>query len=83
LEGIEILIKLIKNNKNILFNNIYNFTDSEESDDLYELNKLFDDMLFLKSNNKSSKYNNKINKYINKIEQMINELYGFEKYVLK
>jgi hypothetical protein len=67
------LIKLIKNNKNIINYTNYNFIDS---DNYIELKDLFDNLLEYENNNK-------INEYIEKIEQMIIELRGFENYVLK
>jgi hypothetical protein len=73
LEGIEIFIKLIKNNKKIKNKLYYKFIDS---DDYIELIKLFDE--FIKCKN-----DNEIDKYIEEIEQMINELNGFKNYVLK
>jgi hypothetical protein len=82
LEGIEILIKLIKNNKKIKNDIIYTFIDSYDSYDSYdsadyiELKDLFDNLIKCKNNNK-------IDEYIEKIEQMIVELNGFQNYVLK
>jgi guanylate kinase len=76
LEGIENLIKLIKNNKQIKNkkNNIMcNFIDA---DDYIELKNLFKNLI-------DCKKNKKVNKLIEKIEEMIIKLNGFEKYVLK
>jgi hypothetical protein len=70
LEGIEIFIKLIKNNKIIKNKLYYYFTDY---DDYSELNDLFDNVY---------KFDND-NEYIEEIEQMIIELNGFEEYILK
>jgi Leucine-rich repeat (LRR) protein len=79
LECIEILTKLKKNNKitsNKTQNIIYNTIDSEDSDELIELKKLFDNLC---------KYQNddKFYEYTNKIENMIIKLNEFQKYVLK
>jgi hypothetical protein len=73
LEGIENLIKLIKNNKQIKNNIKYNFIDSN---DYIELNDLFKNLINCKKNEKN-------NNLIKKIEEMIIKLNGFEKYVLK
>jgi hypothetical protein len=72
LEGIEILTKLIKNNKQIKNNIIYNFIDS---DDYIELNELFKNLIKCDDN--------KIDTYIEEIEKMIGNLNGFQKCVLK
>jgi internalin A len=72
LEGIEKIVNLIKNNKQLKNNIIYNFIDS---DDYIELNDLFRNLIKCDDN--------KINKYIEQIEQIIKELNGFQKYVLK
>jgi hypothetical protein len=67
------LVKLIKNNKNIINDMSHNFIDSN---DYIELNNLFVNLIKCKNNNR-------IDKYIDKIEQMIKELNGFQNYVLK
>jgi hypothetical protein len=72
LEGIEILVKLIKN-KNI----IKMSCDFIDSNDYIELNDLL--IKLFKCEN-----NNEIDEYIDKIEKTIIELDGiFQKYVLK
>jgi hypothetical protein len=69
LEGIENLVKLIKNNKQIKNKIKYIFIDY---DDYIELNNLFGNLIKCD--------NNKIDE---NIENMIKELNGFQKYVLK
>jgi hypothetical protein len=75
LEGIENLIKLIKNNKQIKNNMEYTFANSDDSDDYIELNYLFVNLI--------KDDDNKIDKNIKNIEKNIKELNGFQKYVLK
>jgi hypothetical protein len=70
LEGIENLIRLIKNNNNILNDMFINFADA---DDYIELKNLFDNLLNCKNNYKIDE----------EIEKMIIKLYRFQKYVLK
>jgi hypothetical protein len=71
LEGIENLIKLIKNNNIILNDLCYNFIDQI---DYMELNILFDDLVICKDKN---------NEKIEQIEKMIVKLNGFQKCILK
>jgi hypothetical protein len=66
------LVELIKNNKNIKNNIVYNFSDSN---DFVELQELF--------NNLIKSENNNIDESIIKIEKMIIELNGYQKCVLK
>jgi hypothetical protein len=72
LEGIESLVKLIKNHKQIKNNTKCNFIDSN---DFTELQELFENLIKSKINN--------VDKFIIKIEKMIIELNGFQNYVLK
>jgi hypothetical protein len=90
LEGIEISIKLIKNNRNMPYNILKNMTDNilkhlnydftnydfSNCNEYIELTNLFS-ALFVSENE------DKIDQYIERIEQMIIELRGFENYILK
>jgi hypothetical protein len=68
-EGIESLVELIKNNKQIKNKITYTFMDS---DDYIELNDLFGNLIKCDDN-----------KIDENIENIIKELNGFQKYVLK
>jgi hypothetical protein len=75
LEGIENLIKLIKNTKYII-KIFYSFI---YSNDFTELTNLFNNLIKCKNYGDFYKYIEKIEQ----IEQMIIELNGFQNYVLK
>jgi hypothetical protein len=66
------LVKLIKNNKQIKNNIIYNFIDSNN---FVKLQELFDNLIECNDD--------EIDESIIKIEKMIIELNGFQKCVLK